>query len=52
MRHTFAKNLIDFVNKNSWQNVANVSLLDHALSILEMWLIMVSYVLTMIKFGL
>ena len=52
MRHTFAKCLIDFANTNSRQNVANVSLLDHVLSILDMWLVLVSYVLTLIKFRL
>ena len=49
-RHTFAKCLIDFATTNSRQNVANVSLLDHVLSIFDMWLVLVSYVLTLIKF--
>ena len=51
-RHTFAKCLIDFVNTNSRQNVTNVRLLDHVLSILDMWLVLVNYVLTLIKFRL
>ena len=51
-RHTFAKCLLDFANKNSKQNVANVSLLGHVLSILDMWLVLVNYVLTLIKFRL
>ena len=49
-RHTFAKCLINFANTNSRQSVANVSLLDHMLSILDMWLVLVSYVLTLIEF--
>ena len=52
MRHTFAKCLIDFVNTNSRQNAANVSFLDRMLSILDMWLVLVSYLLTLIKFRL
>ena len=52
MRHTFAKCLINFANTDSRQNVANVSLLGHILSILDMWLVLVSYVLTLIKFRL
>ena len=52
MKHTFAKCLIDFATTNSRQNVANVSLLDHMLSILDMWLVLVNYVLTLIKFWL
>ena len=51
-RHTFAKCLIDFANTNSRQNVANASLLVHVLSILDMWLVLVNYVLTPIKFRL
>ena len=51
-RYTFAKCLINFANTNSRQNVANVSLLDHVLSILDMWLVLVNYVLTLIKFRL
>ena len=51
-RYTFAKYLINFANTNSRQNVANVSLLDHVLSILDMWLVLVNYVLTLIKFRL
>ena len=47
-KHTFAKCLISFANTNLRQNVANVSLLDHVLSILDMWLVLVSYVLTLI----
>ena len=52
MRHTFAKCLINFANTNSRQNVANVSLLIHMSSILDMWLVLVNYVLTLIKFRL
>ena len=52
MRYTFAKCLINFANTNSRQNIANVSLLDHVLSILDMWLVLVNYVLTLIKFRL
>ena len=52
MRHTFTKYLIDFATTNSRQNVANVSLLDHVLSILDMWLVLVSYMLTLIQFRL
>ena len=52
MRHTFAKCLINFANTNSRQNIANVSLIDHVLSILDMWLVLVNYVLTLIKFQL
>ena len=48
-RHTFAKYLTNFANTNSRQNVANVSLLDHVLSILDMWLVLVNYVLTLKK---
>ena len=51
-RHTFAKCLIDFANTNSRQNIADVSLLGHVLSILDMWLVLVNYVLTLIKFRL
>ena len=51
-RYTFAKCLINFANTNSRQNVANASLLDHVLSILDMWLVLVNYVLTLIKFRL
>ena len=51
-RYTFAKCLINFANTNSRQNVANASLLDHVLSILDIWLVLVSYVLTLIKFRL
>ena len=51
-RYTFAKCLINFANTNLRQNVANVSLLDHVLSILDMWLVLVNYVLTLIKFRL
>ena len=51
-RYTFAKYLTNFANTNSRQNVANVSLLVHVLSILDMWLVLVSYVLTLIKFRL
>ena len=51
-RHTFAKCLINFTNTNSRQSVANVSLLDHVLNILDMWLVLVKYVLTLIKFRL
>ena len=51
-RYTFAKCLINFANANSRQNIANVSLLDHVLSILDMWLVLVNYVLTLIKFRL
>ena len=51
-RYTFAKYLTNFANTNSRQNVANVSLLDHVLSILDMWLVLVNYVLTLIKFRL
>ena len=50
--HTFAKCLIDFANTNSRQNIGNVSLIDHVLSILDMWLVLVNYVLTLIKFRL
>ena len=34
-RHTFAKCLANFANTNSRQSIANVSLLDHVLSILD-----------------
>ena len=51
-RYTFAKCLINFANTNSRQNIANASLLDHVLSILDMWLVLVNYVLTLIKFWL
>ena len=51
-RHTFAKCLSDFTNTNLRQNIVNVSLFDHVLSILDMWLVLVSYVLTLIKFQL
>ena len=51
-KHTFAKRLIDFANTNSKQNVANVSLYIHISSILGTWLVLVSYVLTLIKFRL
>ena len=51
-RYTFAKCLINFANTNSRQNVANTSLLDHVLSILDMWLVLVNYALTLIKFRL
>ena len=51
-RHTFAKCLIDFAITNSRQTIANVSLLDHMLSILDMWLVLVNYALTLIKFRL
>ena len=51
-RYTFAKCLISFVNTNLRQNVANVSLLVPVSSILDMWLVLVSYVLTLIKFRL
>ena len=51
-RYTFAKCLINFANTNSRQNMANASLLDHMLSILDMWLVLVNYVLTLIKFRL
>ena len=51
-RYTFAKYLTSFANTNSRQNVANVSLLNHVLSILDMWLVLVNYVLTLIKFRL
>ena len=50
-RHTFTKCLANFANTNSRQNIANVSLLDHVLSILDMWLVLVNYVLALIKFG-
>ena len=52
MRCTFAKCLTNFANTNSRQNVVNVSLLGHMLSILDMWLVLVNYVLTLIKFRL
>ena len=52
MRHTFAKCLISFANTNLRQNVANVSLLVPVSSILDMWLVLVNYVLTLIKFRL
>ena len=52
MGHTFSKCLHDFANTNSRQNVANVSLIDLMLSILDMWLVLVNYVLTLIKFRL
>ena len=48
-RHTFAKCLTNFANTNSRQNVANVSLHVHMSSILDMWLVLVSYMLTLIK---
>ena len=51
-RHTFAKCLISYANTNLRQNVANVSLLVHVSSILAMWLVLVNYVLTLIKFRL
>ena len=51
-RHTFAKCLISFANTNLRQNVANVSLLVHVSSILDMWLVLVNYVLTLIKLRL
>ena len=51
-RHTLAKCLTNFGNTNSRQNVANVSLLDHVLSTLDMWLVLVNYALTLIKFRL
>ena len=51
-RYTFAKYLTNFANTNSRQNVANVSLLVPMSSILDMWLVLVSYVLTLIKFRL
>ena len=51
-RHTFAKCLISFANTNSRQNVANASLLVPVSSILDMWLVLVSYVLTLIKLRL
>ena len=51
-RHTFAKCLTNFGNKNSRQNIANMSLIDHVLSISDMWLVLVNYVLTLIKFRL
>ena len=51
-RHTFAKCLINFANTNTRQSVANVSLLGHVSSILDMWLVLVNYVLTLIKFRL
>ena len=46
-RHTFAKCLTDFANTNSRQNVANVSLHIHMSSILDIWLVLASYVLTL-----
>ena len=52
MRHTFTECLLDFVNINSRKNIANVSLHIHMSSILNMWLVLVSYVLTLIKFRL
>ena len=51
-RYTFAKYLTNFANTNLRQNVANVSLLVPVSSILDMWLVLVSYVLTLIKFRL
>ena len=51
-RYTFAKYLTNFANTNLRQNVANVSLPNHVLSILDMWLVLVNYVLTLIKFQL
>ena len=51
-RHTFVKCLINFANTNSRQSIANASLLDHVLSILDMWLVLVNYALTLIKFRL
>ena len=51
-RYTFAKCLINFANTNSRQNVANASLVDHVLSTWDMWLVLVNYVLTLIKFRL
>ena len=52
MRHTFAKYLTNFANTNSRQNIANVSLLVPMLSTLDMWLVLLNYVLTLIKFWL
>ena len=52
MRHTFAKCLTDFANTNSRQNIANVSLHIPMSTISDMWLVLVSYVLTLIKFWL
>ena len=51
-RHTFAKCLISFTNTNLRQNVANVSFLIPVSSILDMWLVLVNYRLTLIKFRL
>ena len=51
-RYTFAKCLTNFANTNLRQNVANVSLLVPVSSILDMWLVLVNYVLTLIKFRL
>ena len=51
-RHTFAKCLINFANTDSRQNIANVSLIGHVSNILDMWLVLVNYVLTLIKFRL
>ena len=51
-RYTFAKCLINFANTNLGQNIANVSLLVPVSSILDMWLVLVNYVLTLIKFWL
>ena len=50
--YTFAKCLINFANTNLRQNVANVSLLIPVSSILDMWLVLVNYALTLIKFRL